>query len=43
MGKSYLIARSNMRKAKGQAAAIVVLILLTLKVGSELLFPGLWG
>lgn len=28
MGKSYLIARSNMRKAKGQAAAIVVLILL---------------
>ena len=28
MGKSFLIARSNLRRAKGQAAAIVVLILL---------------
>ena len=28
MGKLFLIARSNMRKAKGQTAAIVVLILL---------------
>ena len=28
MGKSFLIARSNLRRAKGQAAAIVVLVLL---------------
>ena len=28
MGKSFLIARSNLRKAKGQTAAIIILVLL---------------
>ena len=28
MGKTFIIARSNMRKAKGQTAAMIVLVLL---------------